>query len=104
MPEPSSSTDASAKPTVPLTGLRSPGRIGSALRAARSVAGLTQSEVAADAGVSRDALSRLENGQRDARAATLCAVLDVCGYEMAFLPRTQRAQRMRDRAKGVCGS
>ena len=104
MSEPSSSTSTSASPGVPLTGLRSPGRIGSALRAARTIAGLTQSEVAAAAGVSRDALSRIENGQRGARAETLCAVLDVCGYEMSFLPRTQSAQRMRDRAKGLSGS
>lgn len=103
MPEPTSSTDAQASPKVPLTGLRSPARVGSALRAARASAGLTQSEAAAAAGVSRDALSRVENGRRGVRAETLCAVLDVCGYELAFMPRTPRAQQMRDRAKGISG-
>ena len=103
MPEPTSSTDAPASPRVPLTGLRSPERIGSALRAARASAGLTQSEVAAAAEVSRDALSRVENGRRGVRAETLCAVLDVCGYELAFMPRTARAQQLRDQAKGISG-
>ena len=104
MVSPGAQPSSPASPAVPLTGMRSRHRIGSGLRAARVFAGLTQAQVAAAAGVSRDALSRIENGNRGARAETICAVLDVCGYEMAFLPRSPRAQQTRDRAKGISGA
>ena len=94
--------DASAAP-APFTALRSPARIGRALVAARRQAGLSQAETAAAAGISREALSRLENGHRNAGAQTLNAVLDVLGYEMAFLPRSQRAQQLRDWARTAHG-
>lgn len=87
----------------PLTGMHSPRRIGRALRAARSAAGLSQAEVATNAGVSREVVSRLEQGRRVARMDTLSAVLDVLGYEIAFLPRSPQAQRLRDRARAVDG-
>ena len=87
----------------PLTGMRSPRRIGRGLKTARRASGLSQAEVAAGAGVSREALSRLESGQHAARTDTLTAALDVLGYELAFLPRSPQAQRLRDRAKGTDG-
>ena len=87
----------------PFTGMRSSHRIGRALRTARLTAGLSQAEVAAEAGLSREAVSRLECGQRVARMDTLAAVLDVLGYEIAFLPRSLHAQQLRDRARGVDG-
>lgn len=72
----------------PLTylGMRSPSRIGRALRSARRDAGLTQAELAAAASVSREAVSVLENGQRSARVETLNAILFGLGYELAFVP------------------
>lgn len=70
-------------------GMRSPKRIGRALRDARRAAGLTQSEVAAAAGVSREAISVLENGHRSARLETLNAVLFELGFELAFVRRVQ---------------
>ena len=57
------------------------------------MAGLTQAEVAQVAGVSREAVSLLENGQRGARVETLNAVLFALGYEIAFLPRAQDQSR-----------
>ena len=87
----------------PLTGMRSPRRVGRALRAARLLAGLSQAEVATEAGVSREAISRLEAGQRVARMDTLTAILDALGYEIAFLPRSPRAQQLRDRARRSSG-
>ena len=78
---------------VPHVGMRSPRRIGRALKDARSAAGLTQAEVAQVAGVSREAVSLLENGQRGARVETLNAVLFALGYEIAFLPRAQHQSR-----------
>lgn len=83
--------------------MRSPQRIGRGLRSARHGSGLSQAEVAARAGVSREALSRLEAGRHVARTDTLTAVLDVLGYELAFLPRSPQAQQLRDEAKGADG-
>lgn len=70
----------------PFVGIRSSERIADALRAARQHRGLTQAELAEAAGVSREALSHIENG-RSARTETLNSVLDVLDYELAFLPR-----------------
>lgn len=83
--------------------MRSPQRIGRGLRAARHACRLSQAEVAAKAGVSREALTRLEAGQHVARTDTLTALLDVLGYELAFLPRSPQAQQLRDKARGADG-
>ena len=85
-------------------GMRTPQRIARSLRTARRQSGLTQATVAKEAGVSREALSLLENGRRGARVETLNAVLDVLGYEIAFLPRTEQEQQMRDRARSYYAS
>ena len=74
-------------------------RVGRSLRAARRQAGLTQAETAAQAGVSRESLSLIENGRRGVQIETLNAVLDVLGYKIAFLPRSAREQQARDRAR-----
>ena len=79
--------------------MRTPQRIARGLRTARRQSGRTQAATASAAGVSREALSLLENGRRGARVDTLNAVLDVLGYEIAFLPRTEREQQMRDSAR-----
>ena len=74
-------------------GMRSPSRIGRALRSTRLDAGMTQAELAVAASVSREAVSVLENGQRSARVETLNAILFSLGYELAFVPRAQRTRR-----------
>lgn len=74
-------------------GMRSPSRIGRALRSARRDAGLTQAELAVAASVSREAVSVLENGQRGARTETLNAILFALGYELAFVPMAPGARR-----------
>ena len=74
---------------IAYVGMRSPKRIGRSLRDARRAAGLTQAEVATAAGVSREAISVLENGHRNARLETLNAVLHELGYELAFVPRAR---------------
>ena len=88
---------------TPFAGMHSPRRIGRALRTARTAAGLSQAQVAVEAGVSREVVSRLESGRRAARMDTLSAVLDVLGYEIAFLPRSPHAQQLRDRARTADG-
>ena len=45
-----------------------------ALRAARKQAGLTQAEAAAQAGLTRESLSLIENGQRSAHLETINAM------------------------------
>ena len=77
-------------------GMRSPKRIGRSLRDARRAAGLTQAEVAAAAGVSREAISVLENGHRGARLETLNAVLFELGFELAFVRRAQSPRSASD--------
>lgn len=74
-------------------GMRSPSRIGRALRSARQDTGMTQAELAAAAAVSREAVSLLENGQRGARVETLNAILFSLGYELAFVPMAASARR-----------
>lgn len=86
-------------PKATFVGMGKPHRIARSLRAARQLAGLTQVQVAAESGVSREVVSLLENGRRGVRVETLDAVLDVLGYEIAFVPRNQREQQMRDRAR-----
>ena len=87
----------------PFMGMRSAARIGRALKTARTAAQLTQAQTAISAGISREALSRLENGHRLSRVETLRAVLDVLDYEIAFLPRSERARELRDRTAGSDG-
>ena len=77
-------------------GMRSPSRIGRALRSARRDAGMTQAELAVAASVSREAVSVLENGQRGARTETLNAILFALGYELAFVPLAAGARRAVD--------
>lgn len=74
-------------------GMRSPSRIGRALRSARRDVGMTQAELAVVASVSREAVSVLENGQRGARVETLNAMLFALGYELAFVPLAAGARR-----------
>lgn len=83
---------ASADP-LSFVGMRSPSRIGRALRNARHDAGITQAELAAAASVSREAVSLMENGQRGTRVDTLNAILFALGYELAFVPMAESARR-----------
>ena len=67
-------------------------RVGHSLRTARQQAGLTQAQTAAAAGVRRESLSLIENGQRSAHLETVNAVLGVLGYQIAFVPRPTDTQ------------
>lgn len=87
------------QPKASYVGMRSRQRIGRSLRSARRQAGLTQAETAELAGVSRESVSLLENGHRSMRIETLNAVLDVLGYNIAFLPRSPDEQALRDQAR-----
>lgn len=72
---------------VPLHIVRAPQQLGPLLRALRKQAGLTQADVAGQLGVTRQAVSELENRPESAtfeRLMKLCAVL---GVEIALQPR-----------------
>lgn len=56
-----------------------------AVQAARILAGLSQAELAAAAGISRTALSRLEAARVDTRSRTLSAVLAALRDRGVFL-------------------
>lgn len=67
--------------------IRAPQQLGPLLRALRRQAGLTQADVAGQLGVTRQAVSELENRPESAtfeRLMKLCAVL---GVEIALHPR-----------------
>nr|AOH35793.1 transcriptional regulator [Luteimonas sp. JM171] len=71
----------------PLHVIRTPRQLGPLLRALRRQAGLTQADVAGQLGVTRQAVSELENRPESAtfeRLMKLCAVL---GVEIALQPR-----------------
>lgn len=67
---------------------------GSVLRLARSVAGLTQREVATRAGVQQSVVSAYESGGREPSLSTLSALVEACGVTLevhlgeALLPGT----------------
>ena len=65
---------------VPQHVIRTPNQLGPILRALRKQAGLTQADVAGQLGVTRQAVSELENRPESAtfeRLMKLCAVLGV---------------------------
>ena len=65
---------------VPQHVIRTPNQLGPILRALRKQAGLTQADVAAQLGITRQAVSELENRPESAtfeRLMKLCAVLRV---------------------------
>lgn len=63
------------------------------LREIREKAGLSQSELARAAGISVNTVSRLERGQTVPTAATMQAILDVCGGQS---PGSHTAEPQRD--------
>ena len=83
----------------PLHVIRTPRQLGPLLRALRRQAGLTQADVAGQLGVTRQAVSELENRPESAtfeRLMKLCAVL---GVEIALQPRDASELIERHRAE-----
>lgn len=58
---------------------------GDRLRTARHRAGLTQEQLALQAGMDRPAYSEIERGQRDARLSTLLRIESVLGASLGFV-------------------
>lgn len=74
------------------------------LRDARYRAGLTQTQVADQAGISRPLVSEYERGKKDPSVTMLARLIDACGMELrleaAELSDTDRKQYLRDAAIG----
>lgn len=68
--------------------IRAPQQLGPLLRALRRQAGLTQADVAGQLGVSRQAVSELENRPESATFERLMRLFAVLGVEIALQPRT----------------
>jgi len=60
------------------------------LRQARARAGLSQSELARRAGVSRSVLSVYESGRREPSSEALARILAAAGYELGLRPAVRR--------------
>ena len=61
--------------------------IGSAIRAARRRAGLSQRELAERTGVPQSTIARVESDFVDPRTTTVIKLLTACGDELEILPR-----------------
>lgn len=66
--------------------------IGEGIRVIRKRAGLTQSELARRAGVSRNAVSMVENDTSNSTLNTLIAICEALGYGLTvkFVPHEER--------------
>lgn len=60
-------------------------RFGARLRTVRKVAGISQEALAAKAGVARNFISMIENGQRNVTIATVQKLAKALGCRMAHL-------------------
>jgi transcriptional regulator with XRE-family HTH domain len=71
--------------------------LGRALRELRVRAGLTQAEVAADAGFDGPYLSRVESGERDLRWSTVLRFLNAIGADLHDLAGAIAEAERKDR-------
>jgi uncharacterized protein len=74
---------------------------GTLLRRARTDAGLSQAELAARAGVTQSVISAYESGHRQPALATLAALIEAAGYELAIEVRPQ--SQLQSRLSGPIG-
>ena len=72
--------------TVHKRHIRRPDQFGAALRSMRLHHGLTQTELAEKARVTRKWLSQVENGKRTAELGLVCRVVGVLGCEIQLVP------------------
>lgn len=75
---------------------------GNTIRDARRRAGLTQTQLAARAGVTQSVISAYESGRRQPAVPTLAALVEASGYELRIGVR--RAAQPRERLTGPIGA
>jgi transcriptional regulator with XRE-family HTH domain len=74
-------------------------QVGEGLQSLRKQHGLTQAEIAERAGLSNDAVSRIERGDREARLGTLERLASVLGVEVVALFGSDREVKPRHQDK-----
>lgn len=68
---------------------RTPKQLGDALRRHRTHIGLSQSQVAAKAGLRQATISQIENGHDATKVETICALLAALDLELTVVPRSK---------------
>lgn len=69
--------------------IRMPKQLGDALRRYRTLAGLTQSQLAAKAGLRQATISQIEGGSSATKFGTICTVLAALDLELTIGPRSK---------------
>lgn len=75
---------------------RTPQQIGSIIRRARKMRGLSQSELGAKAGLRQETISLIETGNPATRLETLLAVLAALDLELRTAPRSRTGAGLED--------
>ena len=70
---------------------RSPLQIGQLIQKFRKERGLSQTELAARAGLRQELISRIENGQAGAKLEAICSLLAALDLEMTIGSRSKSA-------------
>lgn len=68
---------------------RTPKQIGSLIRRARKLHGLSQKELGSKAGLGQDTISLIETGNRATKVENLLSILAVLDLEFQIAPRTK---------------
>lgn len=72
---------------------RTPRQLGAALRRYRTLAGLSQTQLGAKAGLRQATISQIESGHGATRIETLCSLLAALDLEMAVTPRSKSSSK-----------
>jgi len=76
-----------------MTLVRIPKQLGDALRRYRTLAGLTQSQLAAKAGLRQATISQIEAGSSATKFGTVCTILAALDLEMTIGPRSKSSSK-----------
>lgn len=72
---------------------RTPKQLGEALRRYRTLASLSQSQLAAKAGLRQATISQIEGGHDAARIETICAILAALDLELTVAHRSMSSAK-----------
>jgi HTH-type transcriptional regulator/antitoxin HipB len=73
--------------------VRIPRQLGDALRSHRVLAGLTQSQLAAKAGLRQATISQIEGGSSATKLGTVCTMLAALDLELTIGPRSMGSSK-----------
>jgi HTH-type transcriptional regulator/antitoxin HipB len=72
---------------------RTPKQLGEVLRRSRTLANLTQSQLAARAGLRQATISQIEGGSGATKIETISAVLSALDLELTIAPRSKSSSK-----------